>query len=125
MKSMTSKNQTLPLLIVLLAFCIVSSPLFGQERSKMVQRLSDCSEILTEFINIPEDSIPRSLLKDCEALVIIPHVVKGAFFVGAHHGRGIIIHRLSNGVWSSPSFMSITGGSIGLQIGGQAFVQIK
>ncbi len=34
-------------------------------------------------------------------------------------GRGILSARTAGG-WSSPTFMTLTGGSIGLQIGGQA-----
>jgi lipid-binding SYLF domain-containing protein len=34
-------------------------------------------------------------------------------------GRGVISARTASG-WSAPAFMTLTGGSIGLQIGGQA-----
>ena len=47
-------------------------------------------------------------------------MVKGAFIVGASHGKGIVVRRLPNGGWSNPAFVTITGGSIGFQIGGEA-----
>jgi lipid-binding SYLF domain-containing protein len=46
-------------------------------------------------------------------------MVRGGFIVGGMRGRGILSSR-NNGVWSSPAFLTLTGGSFGLQIGGQA-----
>ena len=89
-------------------------------RSKVVKRLDNSVEVLKEFTQIPEHAIPKKILRNCEALVVIPHVVKGGFMFGARHGKGIIVHRLPDGSWSNPVFMAISGGSFGLQIGGQA-----
>ena len=51
----------------------------------------------------------------------VPPPVAGGFVVGAQHGRGIISSRLENTrEWSAPGFMTLTGGSIGAQIGAQA-----
>ena len=40
--------------------------------------------------------------------------------VGVRHGRGVVVIRDENGNWRAPSFISITGGSIGWQVGVQA-----
>ncbi len=85
-----------------------------------VERLNNSIEVLKEVLDIPEDGIPNWLVEKSEALIIIPHVVNAAFMVGGRRGHGIMIHRLSPTQWSSPSFVTITGGSFGLQIGGQA-----
>lgn len=99
---------------------ILTTPLQARDRDKFVQRLQDSTDVLREVLSIPEEGIPDWLLRKCEALVIIPSVVKAAFVFGAKRGHGIIVHRLPNGRWSSPAFLTITGGSFGLQIGGQA-----
>ncbi len=106
--------------IFLIFFFSLSIFVGAVSRSKIVERLNNSVEVLREFTNIPEHAIPKKILRNCEALVVIPHVVKGGFMFGARHGKGIIVHRLSDGTWSNPSFIAISGGSFGLQIGGQA-----
>ena len=52
---------------------------------------------------------------------MFPSLVKAGFVVGGQRGRGIIsVRDPKSGAWSSPAFLTITGGSIGLQIGAQA-----
>jgi len=115
---MKRKPVILVLLFIFLHMMAVPNPAI--DRKDTLRRMTDCSEVISEFIRIPEKSIPGKLLKDCEALIIIPHVVKAAFIFGGRRGHGVIFHRLPGRVWSSPSFITITGGSFGLQIGGQA-----
>ena len=48
-------------------------------------------------------------------------LLKGGLIIGGQYGRGILSARdPKTGEWSSPAFLSITGGSLGAQIGGQA-----
>jgi lipid-binding SYLF domain-containing protein len=51
--------------------------------------------------------------------VIVPDLVKGAFFVGGKYGRGFASCRHGGG-WSSPAAARIEGGSFGLQLGGSS-----
>jgi lipid-binding SYLF domain-containing protein len=51
-------------------------------------------------------------------MVVVPHLVKGGFIFGAKHGRGVAVCRTSQG-WSAPAFISVGGGSWGLQIGAE------
>ncbi len=55
------------------------------------------------------------------AIAVFPSVKKGGLVVGGHFGRGVLSAKSAkSGTWSSPSFLTLTGGSLGLQIGGQA-----
>ncbi len=108
------------LTLFLMVIFFLSTFTFSLSRRKVINRLNSSIEVLDEFINIPESGIPEKILRNCEALVVIPHVVKGGFMFGARHGKGIIVHRLPDGRWSNPSFIAISGGSFGFQIGGQA-----
>ncbi len=62
----------------------------------------------------------RSLMKRAKAVVIFPSILKGAFFVGAEGGSGVLLAKGSNGQWSYPAFYTMGGASFGLQIGGQS-----
>ena len=79
--------------------------------------LDETTEVLEDLQKIDDSSVPPSILKKAEAVVIIPKLKKGGFVVGGKHGRGIALVRGEDGNWSDPIFVKIAGGSIGLQIG--------
>jgi lipid-binding SYLF domain-containing protein len=87
---------------------------------KLDQRLTDATAVYHELLATPDRGAPEALLKQCRCIAVIPHVVKGAFMFGARFGSGAMSCRNQEGTWSPPSFVSITGGSWGLQIGGEA-----
>ncbi len=84
------------------------------------QRLTRATQVLDEIMRIPERAIPRNLFHDAYAIAVIPDVVKASLVVGGRHGKGVISIKLPDGTWSTPSFMKLTGGSIGFQAGVQA-----
>ena len=84
------------------------------------QRANDASRVLGEILRIPEDSIPARLLEEAQAIAVIPNVVKAGFVFGGRRGRGLISIRSKDGTWSSPSFITLTGGSVGFQAGVQS-----
>lgn len=83
--------------------------------AKKVQKSAD---VLQSVMKLPEKGIPPALLRDAKAVAIIPGVIKGAFMVGGRHGTGVLSVRNEDNSWSDPIFVSITGGSIGWQVGG-------
>jgi lipid-binding SYLF domain-containing protein len=85
-------------------------------REDSIERLRLSSETLHAMINTPDKGIPEEVLSNAKCIVIVPHLVKGGFIFGAEHGRGIATCRTAEG-WSAPAFVSIGGGSWGLQIG--------
>ena len=82
-------------------------------------RLRAATTVLTEIMSAEDKSIPNSIFGKAEGIAVFPSTIKGGLVVGAQRGRGVLSARTATG-WSSPAFMTITGGSIGLQIGGQA-----
>lgn len=96
----------------------IAWPAAAQSASE-VERVEKSVETLRSLVQTPDDGIPEYILKRAEAIVVIPQLVKGGFVLGAEHGKGVMSIRTANG-WSHPSFVQITGGSIGWQIGVQA-----
>jgi lipid-binding SYLF domain-containing protein len=88
-------------------------------KDKYSERAEEAALVLDEVMATPESGIPEWLLEEAHCLAVIPHVVKVGFVFGGRHGRGLVSCRVDGG-WSRPSFLSITGGSFGLQIGAQA-----
>jgi lipid-binding SYLF domain-containing protein len=60
--------------------------------------------------------IPNSILANAECVAVIPAIAKMGAIVGGKHGNGVVSCRTKSG-WSAPAFITITGGSVGLQVG--------
>jgi SH3 domain-containing YSC84-like protein 1 len=93
-----------------------SPVLRGQEDQIVMQ----ASAVLKEIMDIPAQRIPISLLKDAEGIAIVPNVIKGGFVIGGRRGNGVVLVRDDKGSWHAPSFITLTGGSIGFQAGIQS-----
>jgi len=91
----------------------------GAAADKYSERAEEAGIVLDEVMGTPEASIPEWLLNEAHCVAVIPSVVKVGFVFGGRHGRGLVSCRVG-GKWSRPSFVRITGGSFGLQIGAQA-----
>jgi lipid-binding SYLF domain-containing protein len=81
-----------------------------------IQRLQMSTDVIHAIMATPDKGIPEEVLNDAKCIVVIPDLVKGGFIVGGEHGRGIASCRTARG-WSAPAFVSVGGGSWGLQIG--------
>ncbi len=96
-------------------------PASGNDRQEATQIVEKACMTFTNFMNDEHMSAFRDLLKDAKAVVIAPEFLKGAFVVGASGGNAVALVRAEKtGGWSEPSFYTIGGASIGLQIGGQS-----
>jgi SH3 domain-containing YSC84-like protein 1 len=85
-------------------------------------RIKDSGDVLKELLNGP-NGIPLNLLNKAECVIVLPSVKKAGFIVGAQYGRGLMTCRSGenfDGKWSAPIMMQSSGGSFGLQAGGQA-----
>ena len=105
--------------LVLLLLVSISS--VGADRSDEVKRLQRAGEVFSEIMKTPDKGIPGDLLDKCECIAIVPGLKKGGLGLGGKYGKGIVMCRKPNKTWTAPSFLTIEGGSIGLQIG---FTQI-
>ena len=104
----------------LLAFSLAGT-LAAQKQE--AERLKESALVLDEIMKAPDDSIPGELLARAECVAVIPSLKKGAFIVGGRFGRGAVSCRTGvkgAGPWGPPSMLTIGGGSIGFQLGGQS-----
>jgi lipid-binding SYLF domain-containing protein len=88
--------------------------------SKTESRVDDAIEVFQTFTQIPEQGIPPSILKDAYGVAILPGVIKVGFTIAGRYGKGVLLVRQDDGNWSNPAFISLGGGSLGLQVGAQS-----
>ena len=91
----------------------------AEEPSEQVKRMDAAASVLDEIMGTPDKGIPQELLDSAKCVAVIPSMVKIGFVFGGRHGRGLATCRTTSG-WSAPAPFSVTGGSWGLQIGGEA-----
>jgi len=113
-------------LIVLMAGLLASGPILSAKNpseAKVEQdRLQNAGRVMQEILNVPDD-IPQDLIDKARCVVVMPSVLKAAFVVGGSYGRGTMVCRTGKdfaGPWGAPAMYALEGGSIGLQIGGEA-----
>src|ERR1700694_5023701 len=91
----------------------------GSAREDATERLENAGHVLHEIMAMPDKGIPEEVLEHAKCIAVVPHMVKGGFIFGGKGGKGVATCRTANG-WSAPAFITISGGSWGLQIGVQA-----
>ncbi|HEY5623040.1 MAG TPA: lipid-binding SYLF domain-containing protein [Gammaproteobacteria bacterium] len=89
----------------------------GHSQTMEDARLASAEAIVYAFTTDPTTAIPPLLLQSARGIAIIPDVIRGGFIFGARRGRGVVMVRSDDGRWSNPSFVTLTGGSVGAQIG--------
>jgi lipid-binding SYLF domain-containing protein len=93
-------------------------PSLGATREE--KRVGHAADVLDQLFRIPEKSVPPMLLARAHAVAVIPGVIKVGFGLGARRGKGILVVRQDDSGWSNPAFVTLTGGSVGWQIGAQS-----
>jgi lipid-binding SYLF domain-containing protein len=104
--------------LVAIAFALLTmTTLTAQAGEEENKRAENSIRVLKEIMMAPDSSIPKDLLQKAHAIAVIPDVVKAGLVVGGRHGDGLISVKTRDGTWSNPSFIGLTGGSIGFQAG--------
>ena len=110
-------NRSLPIAAALL-LVVASAPATAGPAEDA--RARNALRVLTDIQQIPESSIPDKLLDDARAIVVVPDTVKIGLVFGGRRGHGLVSVKTADGTWSNPSFVKLTGGSVGFQAGVQS-----
>jgi SH3 domain-containing YSC84-like protein 1 len=90
-----------------------------KDQSDIGKRIDNAAKVLDEIMATPDKAIPDKVMHGAKCVAVIPSMVKIAVGFGGNHGKGVATCRTDRG-WSAPAPITITGGSWGLQLGGQA-----
>src|SRR5260370_106868 len=113
-----SMKRHLILVVLTLTALLVNLSWAGSVRQDATERLQNSANVLKEISAAPDKGIPDEVVKNSKCIVVVPHLIKAGFIVGAKHGSGVAVCRTNTG-WSAPAFISVGGGSWGLQIGAE------
>ena len=104
--------------LVIAALCSVSTLARAESEN---DRITAAGQVFQEIMT-SHPGIPQNLLNNAECVIILPGVKKAGLIVGAQYGKGIMSCRSGanfDGNWCAPIMFHSTGGSFGLQVGGQ------
>jgi lipid-binding SYLF domain-containing protein len=104
----------------LLSIFIIIGATAVNAQAREEARLLTAKQVLTELRSSPDQAVPQRLLERAYGIAIVPDVTKAAFFFGGSRGNGVLIVRGSDGRFSDPIFVNLTGGSFGFQWGIQS-----
>jgi lipid-binding SYLF domain-containing protein len=107
------------MVLLLAALLLAAGSGLVEAGMNQIQEVEDAIAIIQEFSRIPENQIPPSLLRDAQAIAVIPGVFKIGFIFAGNYGKGVLSVRDKYGYWTNPAFITLVGGSIGWQIGAQ------
>jgi lipid-binding SYLF domain-containing protein len=110
-------TKLLPVIATLFALLFTGT---ADAATREEKRVGDAADVLEQLLRIPEKTVPPALLSRAYAVAVIPNVIKAAFGLGARRGKGIIVIRQDDNSWSNPAFITLTGGSVGWQVGAQS-----
>ena len=111
--------KSIRLLATLTVLALAFTPL-ADAATREEKRVADAADVVDQLSRIPETSIPPNLLSRAYAVAVVPDVVRAAFGLGARRGKGILVVRQDDNSWSNPACITLTGGSVGWQIGAES-----
>lgn len=103
-------------IVALLVLTLTATFAFADAKTDSAKRLESAGWVIKEIMAVPEKGIPQEVFDGAKCLIVVPNMKKGGLGIGGKHGRGVATCKTAQG-WSAPAFISIGGGSVGLQIG--------
>lgn len=109
--------------VVLIFLCLaLLLPVSGvwAGNGKEIAKVEVCADVVRQFVKIPDNAAPPILLRNAQAIAIVPGIIKAGFIAGGRYGWGVVMARQDDGSWSKPVFVTLAGGSFGFQAGVQS-----
>jgi lipid-binding SYLF domain-containing protein len=107
------------LALICLAGSMTLSASAASDKATLDSRVEAATATIKQIMSVPDNAIPDKIAQQATCIAVVPGMKKGAFIFGAEYGRGVVTCRTGHG-WSAPVFITLGGGSFGLQLGGQS-----
>jgi lipid-binding SYLF domain-containing protein len=113
------RMRLLPVFVLMVSGAVGLSVGATAAKMPLDEKVRLAKEVYKELFEVEDKEVPEALLDEASCIAIIPGVIKGALGWGGRHGRGVLTCR-NQGGWSAPIFVTLSGGSFGLQVGAQS-----
>ena len=109
--------KTLKFYLLAVTFSFIFLQVKSQEKER--DKIQAANKVLVEFSKMKE-KIPQKLFNVTEGIIIVPKLLNAGFVIAGKRGKGIAMVKNTDSIWSDPVFVTITGGSVGFQVGVQS-----
>jgi SH3 domain-containing YSC84-like protein 1 len=110
------KTATQLLGATILSLDVLGAPL-ARAQSDQQTTVDRARFVINDLRHDKEFGNASDLQRRARAVMIVPRLYKGGFFVGGEGGTGVLLIHSAGGGWSEPAFYAIGSASFGLQIG--------
>jgi lipid-binding SYLF domain-containing protein len=101
----------------ILSLSVLGAPLARASASDQQDTIDRAQLVVNDLRHDKEFGNARDLMHRARAMLIVPRLTKGGFFIGGEGGNGVLLTHKAGGGWSDPAFYAIGSASFGLQIG--------
>lgn len=105
---------------MLITFIFAFASLASAAEKAHERRIRLSTDLINEMSQQSDADSLGNVIKSGKGIAIFPSVTKAGLIFGGQMGEGLVFIRNANGTWSGPSFISVSGASIGFQIGVQS-----
>ena len=107
-------------IFALIALLVAGAAQAAFAETAHMRRIRLSADLINKMANEQDADALADVIKSGKGVAIFPAVTKAGLGIGGQTGEGVVFLRQSNGRWSGPAFMGISGASIGFQIGVQS-----
>jgi len=113
------KSRTLIFILAAAVIAATGLTAFAEEKAHE-RRIRLSAELVRDMAAQDDAASMADVIKSGKGVAIFPAVTKAGLMIGGQVGEGLVLLRNPNGTWNGPSFMGLSGASIGIQIGAQS-----
>ncbi|MDR1482683.1 MAG: lipid-binding SYLF domain-containing protein [Synergistaceae bacterium] len=103
-------------LAAVVALAIPTAAWTAQAQAQHEKNIEYATKLLQNMRKQNDSEAMGDAIASCKGVAIFPKIIQAGLGIGGMGGDGVVLIRGKNG-WTGPSFASLMGGSIGLQIG--------
>jgi lipid-binding SYLF domain-containing protein len=116
----TIQKPSIFIVLVIGLLTFGTAPVSAEEPLKQQIMVDQARLVVDSFAVDPNMASYRGYLRRAKAVLIIPGLYKGAFFIGGSGGRGVLVARAEGtDEWFGPAFYTTVSVSLGIQFGGE------
>ncbi len=107
-------------IFALIALLVAGAAQAAFAETAHMRRIRLSADLINKMAKEQDADALADVIKSGKGVAIFPAVTKAGLGIGGQTGEGVVFLRQSNGRWTGPAFMGISGASIGFQIGVQS-----
>ena len=112
------KTTCTVMLVGALCSLVIAAQAWAAQNNEPLARVERSTLLVYSMTKAPGKYIPPDVLENAVGIAILPDVVQAGLGVGGLHGNGVFLQKCGGG-WGAPVFVSLTGGTLGLQLGAE------